>query len=122
MSAESFRKTLEFNNVIMKNLLRQIPRPNVLTGLAGRLTVAIPVLAQDTNAPTVMKPTVITGSYIPTAETVAATPVQTLTTESISQAGEADALITLRQLVPGFTGTGNYLGSVNNNTTIGAGF
>lgn len=122
MSAESFRKTLEFNNVIMKNLLRQIPRPNVLTGLAGCLTVAIPVLAQDTNAPTVMKPTVITGSYIPTAETVAATPVQTLTTESISQAGEADTLITLRQLVPGFTGTGNYLGSVNNNTTIGAGF
>ena len=106
----------------MKNLLRQIPRPNVLTGLAGCLTVALPVLAQDTNAPTVMKPTVITGSYIPTAETVTATPVQTLTTEAISEAGEADALVTLRQLVPGFTGSGNYLGNVNNNVNIGAGF
>jgi iron complex outermembrane receptor protein len=82
----------------------------------------LPVLAQDSNAPTVMKPTVVTGSYIPTAETVTATPVQTLTTEAISQAGQADTLITLRQLVPGFTGSGNYLGSVNNNVNIGAGF
>ncbi|HLH54352.1 MAG TPA: TonB-dependent receptor [Verrucomicrobiae bacterium] len=69
-----------------------------------------------------MKPTVVTGSYIPTAETVTATPVQTLTTEAITEAGEADTLITLRQLVPGFTGSGNYLGSVNNNVNIGAGF
>jgi iron complex outermembrane receptor protein len=107
---------------MMKNLLRQIPRPHVLAGLAGSLSVATPVLAQDTNAPTVMKPTVVTGSYIPTAETVTATPVQTLTTENITEAGHADTLVTLRQLVPGFTGSGNYLGSVNNNTTLGAGF
>src|SRR5215471_13369825 len=105
-----------------KNRVRKIPRSNVLVGVAGCLTAALPGLAQDTNAPTVMKPTVVTGSYIPTAETVTATPVQTLTTESIDQAGTADTLITLRQLVPGFTGAGNYLGSVNNNVNIGAGF
>src|SRR5690349_22995766 len=101
---------------------KQIPRSNVLAGLAGALAAAFPGLAQDTNAPTVMKPTVVTGSYIPTAETVTATPVQTLTTEAIQQAGTADTLVTLRQLVPGFTGSGNYLGSVNNNVNIGAGF
>src|SRR6516162_273014 len=105
-----------------KHRVRKIPRSNVLAGVAGCLTAALPGLAQDTNAPTVMKPTVVTGSYIPTAETVTATPVQTLTTESIEQAGTADTLITLRQLVPGFTGSGNYLGSVNNNVNIGAGF
>jgi len=40
----------------------------------------------------------------------------------IEQAGTADALVTLRKMVPGFTGAGNYLGSVNNNVNIGAGF
>ena len=108
--------------MITKNLLRQIPRPNVLAGLAGCLTVGLPALAQDTNAPTVMKPTVVTGSYIPTAETVTATPVQTISTEAISEAGEADSLLTLKKLVPGFTGNGNYLGSANNNVNLGAGF
>jgi iron complex outermembrane receptor protein len=108
---------------MMKNLLQQIPRPNVLAGLAGCLTVALPAVAQDTNAPTVMKPTVITGSYIPTAETVGPAPVQTLSTEIIQQAGQADPLLTLKKLVPSFTGGQNYLGSVNNNVTLnGAGF
>jgi iron complex outermembrane receptor protein len=105
-----------------KHRVRKVPRSNMLAGVAGCLTAALPGLAQDTNAPTVMKPTVVTGSYIPTAETVTATPVQTLTTQAISEAGTSDALVTLRQLVPGFTGAGNYLGSVNNNVNIGAGF
>src|SRR3954468_16313421 len=105
-----------------KHRVRKIPPSNVLAGLAGCLTAALPGLAQETNAPTVMKPTVVTGSYIPTAESVTATPLQTLTTENIAAAGTADPLITLRQLVPGFTGAGNYLGSVNNNVNIGAGF
>ena len=107
---------------MMKNLLPQIPRPNVLAGLAGVLTLAVPAIAQDTNAPTVMKPTVITGSYIPTAETVGASPLQTLSTESIDQSGQADPLLTLRKLIPSFTGAGNYLGSANNNVNLGAGF
>jgi iron complex outermembrane receptor protein len=69
-----------------------------------------------------MKPTVVTGSYIPTAETVGPSPVQTLSSTDISEAGTADSLRTLQRLVPGFTGSGNYLGSVNNNVNIGAGF
>src|SRR6266404_6652200 len=107
---------------MIKNLLEQIPYKTSLIGLASSILIASRGLAQDTNAPTVMKPTVVTGSYIPTAETVGPAPVQTLSTEAINEAGAADTLLTLRKLVPGFTGSGNYLGSVNNNVNIGAGF
>lgn len=107
---------------MMKNLFQQIPRPNVLAVLAGCSTLALPGAAQDTNAPTVMQPTVITGSYIPTAETVGPAPLQTLSTESIAQAGQADPLLTLKKLVPSFTGGQNYLGSANNNVSLAAGF
>src|SRR5712692_2110814 len=100
---------------MIKNLLEQLPYKTPLVGLASTLLIASPGLAQDTNAPTVMKPTVVTGSYIPTAETVGAAPIQTLSTEAIDQAGQADPLLTLKKLVPSFTGGGNYLGSVNNN-------
>ena len=90
--------------------------------LTGAVFIALSAPAQDTNVPTVMKPTVVTGSYIPTAETVGPTPVQTLSTTDISEAGTSDSLLTLKKLVPGFTGNGNYLGSVNNNINLGAGF
>src|SRR5437899_7877090 len=103
---------------MIKNLLEKIPLKTPFIGMATTLLFVNAGLSQDTNAPTVMKPTVVTGSYIPTAETVGATPVQTLSTAAIEQAGSADALITLRKLVPGFTGSGNYLGSVNNNVNI----
>jgi iron complex outermembrane receptor protein len=107
---------------MIKNLLEQIPLKAPLVGMATTLLFVTAGFSQTTNAPAEMKPTVVTGSYIPTAETVGATPVQTLSSTAIEEAGSADALITLRKLVPGFTGAGNYLGSVNNNTTIGAGF
>jgi hypothetical protein len=87
------------------------------------MALAANALAQDnTEAPEQLKPTIVTGSYIPTAETVGPAPVQTLSSESIEQAGTADPLMTLKKLVPGFTGSGNYLGSVNNNVNIGAGY
>lgn len=99
--------------------------PHVMAGLASSLVLTLPAVAQDTsitNAPTTMKPTVVTGSYIPTAETVGPAPIQTLSSEAISQAGQSDTLQTLMRLTPSFTGSGNYLGSVNNNVNIGAGF
>lgn len=109
---------------MFKKLLTEVPCKKILAGLFGTGLVASPLLAQvtDTNAPTVMKPTVVTGSYIPTAETVGPAPIQTLSSEAIQQAGEADPLMTLKKAVPSFTGAGNYLGSVNNNVNIGAGF
>jgi iron complex outermembrane recepter protein len=105
-----------------KKILPRVPYPNVLAGLAGSFLIVLPGQAQDTNEPTVMKPTVVTGSYIPTAETVGPAPVQTLSSTAIDAGGQADALLTLKKLVPSFTGGGNYLGSVNNNVNIGAGF
>ena len=103
-------------------LLAKLPLRQILTGMTGVSLIAFSASAQDTNAPTVMKPTVVTGSYIPTAETVGPSPVQTLSTEAINEAGTSDPLLTLKKLVPGFTGSGNYLGNVNNNVNIGAGF
>jgi len=103
-------------------LLKASPyvRRTILAGLVGSsgLSIATSAFAQDTNAPTKLKPTVVTGSLIPTADTVGATAVQTLPSAAIEQAGTADTLTTLRKLVPGFSGAGNYLGSVNNNVNI----
>src|SRR5258708_7977451 len=109
---------------MIKNLLEQLPYKTPLVGLASSILIASSGLSQDTNAtnaPTVMKPTVVTGSYIPTAETVGAAPVQTIGSIEIQEAGQADALLTLKKAVPGFTGAGNYLGSVNNNIIINQG-
>src|SRR3974377_2111011 len=109
---------------MIKKSLSKVPLGcsfSVIT-MTGLILIGLSVSAQDTNAPTVMKPTVVTGSYIPTAETVGPAPVQTLSTEAIEQAGTADTLVTLRKLVPGFTGSGNYLGNVNNNVNIGPGY
>src|SRR5262245_55858744 len=101
---------------------RNIAKSNIAAGLVTTFLLVFPASGQDTNAPTVMKPTVVTGSYIPTAETVGPAPVQTLTSTEIDQAGTSDALLTLKKLVPGFNGAGNYLGMANNNVNIGAGF
>src|SRR5438046_3018786 len=119
----------------MSNNLQNHVRSTIRRALYG--TLGIPMLAlpvalaqQATNQtaaatgekPVKMEKTVVTGSLIPTAETVGPAPVQMLSNEAITQAGTADALLTLKKLVPSFTGSGNYLGSVNNNVNIGAGF
>jgi iron complex outermembrane recepter protein len=109
-------------------MIRKNRPPTTLrrVGLAGQaiaMALAANALAQDnTQAPEQLKPSIVTGSYIPTAETVGPAPVQTLSNEAIQQAGTSDPLLTLKKLVPGFTGSGNYLGSVNNNVNIGAGY
>src|SRR6266481_9500710 len=89
-------------NVMIKHLLIKASpyvRRTILLGLVGSSGLAISALAQDTNAPTKLKPTVVTGSLIPTAETVGATPVQTLSSSAIESAGTSDTLTTLRKLV-----------------------
>ena len=70
---------------MIKNLQKKMPsglRRTVLVGLVCTLFTATTALAEDTNA-TTMKPVVITGSYIPTAETVGPAPVQTITSAQI---------------------------------------
>ena len=106
---------------MITNLWEQISSKRILVSMASTLCLASAGFAQDTNGPTAMKPTVVTGSYIPTAETVGATPVQTVGAVEIQQSGTEDTLLTLKRAVPGFTGAGNYLGSVNNNVIIASG-
>src|SRR5689334_16445510 len=82
---------------------------------AGAALLGVNTFAAETNQTTELPAVVVTGSLIPTAETVGPAPIQNLSSENIQQAGTADALITLKKLVPGFTGAGNYLGAANNN-------
>jgi iron complex outermembrane receptor protein len=73
--------------------------------------------AEDTNAPAVMKPTVVTGSLIPTAETVGPAPVNIIGSEEIQRSGQQDVLSLLTKLDPAFSGSAN-LGQIANNFTF----
>src|SRR5205814_6045618 len=64
--------------------------------------------------PTKMEKTVVTGSLIPTAETVGPAPVDVVSAERIQQVGSQDVLATLKALNPGFAGNGNVGQTVNN--------
>src|SRR5439155_23626436 len=72
-------------------------RSSDLAGLMASLLIVATALAQDTNAPTKMKPTVVTGSLIPTAETVGPAPVETLQAADIERTGAQDALQLVRR-------------------------
>jgi iron complex outermembrane receptor protein len=61
---------------------------------------------------------VVTGSYIPTAEEVTASPLDTLTTAEIARAGTPDVLQTLQKRNPDFVGAGN-IGATNAGTAQG---
>src|SRR2546427_7907182 len=83
----------------------------------GSLFGAVAVQAEDTNA-TVMKPVLVTGSYIPTAESVGPAPVETITPEQIQRTGGGDILTTLKFLSTSFSG-GNNIGQALNNGGFG---
>jgi iron complex outermembrane receptor protein len=115
---------------MMKNLHAVHPRPRLsrlVAGVVGCSVVASSALAQDaaiapTNA-TTMKPTVVTGTYLPVSEgATIASPVDVLSSARIREVGVADPLMTLKRTVPGFTGSGNYFGTANNNVNLGAGY
>src|SRR6266478_3124112 len=86
----------------------------ILAGLAGSLLGAVASTAQEANAPTAVKPTVVTGSYIPTAETVGPSPIDTVSTEAIQKTGQQDILTSLKILNAGFSGGYNIGHTVNN--------
>src|SRR3954470_13856277 len=106
------------------NLLRKT-NPRVLittTLLAGVITLTTtPAFGQDTNAPAKLKPTVVTGSYIPTAETVGASPVDVVGRQEMEKVGTQDILQTLRVFSPSFSGNGN-IGQALNNGGYGEGY
>src|SRR5947209_6445690 len=57
---------------------------------------------------------VVTGSYIPTAEEVTASPLDTLTTQEINRSGSQEVLAVLQKRNPDFQGAGN-IGVTNAN-------
>lgn len=61
---------------------------------------------------------VVTGSYIPSAEEVTASPLDTLTTRELERAGTQDVLTVLQKRNPDFVGGGN-LGNTNANISSG---
>src|SRR6266481_9109392 len=90
------------------------PRRTLLLGLAGSCIGATAALAEDTNAPTTMKPVVVTGSLIPTAETVGPAPVQTIGAAEIQRIGSQDVLDLVKKVTTVFSGNGNVGQTVNN--------
>src|SRR5687768_8286373 len=56
--------------------------------------------AASSDQPVKMQKTVVTGSLIPTADTVGPTPVQSVSVEDIQRAGTSDVMSTLRKLAP----------------------
>ena len=104
---------------MIKKLLAQIHSKHVLAGLAAGLLLATSGLAQPTgtNEPTQMKPTVVTGSYIPQSEGVTvASPVDIVTATKIQEAGAADIVTTMKKVDPAFAGSGNIGMELNNNS------
>lgn len=82
---------------------------------AGSCVVAGTAWSQDaTNATSQIKESVVTGSYIPTSETVGATPVDVVSAASIEKIGAQDVLETLKKLNPAFAGNGNVGQTLNN--------
>src|SRR5437879_4523481 len=99
------------NNLQPKAILRR-----ALCAVLGTQMMGLPVaLAQQaTNAPVKMEKTVVTGSLIPTAETVGPAPVEIIGSEKIQQVGSQDVLATLKALTLGFAGNANIGQSLNN--------
>ena len=60
----------------------------------------------------------VTGSYIPTAEEVTASPLDTVTSQDVNRSGQQDVLTTLQTRNPDFVGAGN-LGNTNANISAG---
>src|SRR4051812_3274760 len=84
-------------------------------GLPFLLTTS--AFAQGTEATT--ERVTVTGSYIPTAEEVTASPLDTVTSQDVNRSGQQDVLTTLQTRNPDFVGAGN-LGNTNANIAAGA--
>ncbi len=86
-----------------------------MTCIAGiLLTLTLHARAQAPSTPETMGPVVVTGSLIPTAETVGAAPVDMVDIASIEKIGAQDVLAALQKLNPSFVGNGNAGQTVNN--------
>src|SRR6266404_4721065 len=79
----------------------------VIIGLVTSSFLLTQLQAEDTNAPTQLKPTVVTGSLIPTFETITAAPVDVYTIEEIERTG-VDSVPHLIQRLPAISGNASF--------------
>src|SRR5207245_9847521 len=117
MGTVPFKINVNPSNAMRTKLQRKSISPlskTILAGLAGSLLGAVPVLAQEANAPTAVKPTIVTGSYIPTAETVGPSAIDTIGTQAIQRSGQQDILTALKAYNPALSGSFNIGQTVNN--------
>src|SRR5947208_9060205 len=74
--------------------------------LVGGIIVPM-TFAQDTNQPTKMKPVVVTGSLLPTFETITPAPVDVYTAAEIEKTG-VNSLPQLVQRLPAISGNASF--------------
>ena len=87
--------------------LKSAFRKSLIIVLATSSTVLVEIQAEETNAPTQLKPTVVTGSLIPTFETITAVPVDVYTIEAIQRSG-VDSVQQLIQRLPAISGNASF--------------
>src|SRR6266436_1881335 len=79
----------------------------VIVGLITSSLLLAQSQAEETNAPTQLKPTVVTGSLIPTFETITAAPVDVYAIEAIERTG-VDSVPQLIQRLPAISGNASF--------------
>lgn len=83
------------------------------TALVGTALLCLPTQAEETNA-TALPAVIVTGSLIPTADTVGAVPVDTIGAAEIERTGAGDILQLVKKLDASFSGNANIGQEVNN--------
>ena len=102
------------NHNSLQNGRVEMYRRALLIGLGAQLFAVPALMAQSATAPTEMKKQTVTGSLIPTADSVGVAPVETVTVADIEKVGGTDILATLKALSSSFSGNGNIGQSLNN--------
>src|SRR5258707_6823678 len=90
----------------LKGHLKATFRRTAIIGLVTSCAL-VQSQAEETNAPTQLKPTVVTGSLIPTFETITAAPVDVYTIEAIERTG-VDSVPQLIQRLPAISGNASF--------------
>jgi iron complex outermembrane receptor protein len=102
----------------MRNKLKSNIAPFVskllAVGFASATLLCVTMRAAETTNTTALPAVIVTGSMIPTAETVGPVPVDVVSADTIQKIGAQDVLATLQKLNPSFTGNGNAGQTVNN--------
>lgn len=83
-------------------------------GGVGLVLLCVNAPAQDTTNTTALPAVIVTGSMIPTAETVGPSPVAVVSAEKIQSLGSADILQSLKKVEPSLSGNLNVGQEVNN--------